>query len=231
FTSQVKVPNISSVQILFISNNQSLCVKKHEVFTLCFGFGQCRLGNPLDGVLRPVPHHASPQQDPHGGHHTCHHCLCPVRLVPQLVGQIRGMFNNGTKVCMAIGGWGDNVGFSKAALTDESRKEFAKNVAATVDRLGYDCVDMDWEFPGGNGQDYKQNPNSGRVSEIETFPLLLQDIKAAIGTKELSIAVPGKEVDMIAYTAEQVPKINAAVDFINVMAYDLMNRRDNVTLP
>lgn len=50
------------------------------------------------------------------------------------------MFNNGTKVCMAIGGWGDNVGFSKAALTDESRKEFAKNVAATVDRLGYDCV-------------------------------------------------------------------------------------------
>ncbi|KAH8843649.1 hypothetical protein MCOR27_010991 [Pyricularia oryzae] len=147
------------------------------------------------------------------------------------ISEIRGMFNNGTKVCMAIGGWGDNVGFSKAALTDESRKEFAKNVAATVDRLGYDCVDMDWEFPGGNGQDYKQNPNSGRVSEIETFPLLLQDIKAAIGTKELSIAVPGKEVDMIAYTAEQVPKINAAVDFINVMAYDLMNRRDNVTLP
>ena len=34
---------------------------------------------------------------------------------------------------------------------------------------------------------------------------------------------------MIAFTAEQVPKINAAVDRVNVMTYDLMNRRDNVT--
>lgn len=54
------------------------------------------------------------------------------------------------------------------------------------------------------------------MSEITTFPLLLQAIKAAIGDKELSIAVPGKEVDMIAYTKESVPAISAACDFINV---------------
>ncbi len=90
-------------------------------------------------------------------------------------------------------------------------------------------VDVDWEYPGGDGEDYKQNPNSGKVAEIETYPLLLQEIKAAIGDKELSIAVPGKEGDMIAFTAEQIPKISAAVDFVNVMTYDLMNRRDNAT--
>lgn len=34
---------------------------------------------------------------------------------------------------------------------------------------------------------------------------------------------------LVAYTAEQVPIINGIVDFVNVMTYDLMNRRDNVT--
>ncbi len=90
---------------------------------------------------------------------------------------------------------------------------------------------MDWEYPGGNGEDYKKNPNSAKVSEIETYPLLLKEIKKAIKCHghELSIAVPGLERDMIAYTAKQVPKINEAVDFVNVMTYDLMNRRDNAT--
>jgi chitinase len=45
---------------------------------------------------------------------------------------------------------------------------------------------------------------------------LLQAIKTAIGDKELSIAVPGLERDMIAFTAEQVPLISDAVDGINV---------------
>ncbi|KAI2775885.1 glycoside hydrolase superfamily, partial [Daldinia loculata] len=88
---------------------------------------------------------------------------------------------------------------------------------------------VDWEYPGGNGEDYKQNPNSGKVDEIANYALLLQEIKSAIGDKELSIAVPGLERDMIAFTPEQVPKINDAVDVVNVMAYDLMNRRDTQT--
>lgn len=34
---------------------------------------------------------------------------------------------------------------------------------------------------------------------------------------------------MIAFTNETVPAISASLDFFNVMAYDLMNRRDTVT--
>lgn len=82
--------------------------------------------------------------------------------------------------------------------------------------FAYTVIDVDWEYPGGNGQDYKQTPNDKKVSEIETYALLLQEIKAAIGEKELSIAVPGREGDMIAFTTEQVPKIDKAVDFVNV---------------
>ncbi|CAM1501321.1 Fc.00g104830.m01.CDS01 [Cosmosporella sp. VM-42] len=143
--------------------------------------------------------------------------------------QVRSLFDDGTKVCMAIGGWGDTSGFSTGSVSDDSRKTYAKNVATALDTLGYDCVDVDWEYPGGNGEDYKRTPNSNKVAEIENYALLLSEIKAAIGDKELSIAIPGREDDMIAFTAEQVPKIDAAVDFINVMTYDLMNRRMDKT--
>lgn len=130
---------------------------------------------------------------------------------------------------MAIGGWGDTEGFRVGLATNESRALYASNIATTLDNLGYDCVDIDYEYPGGNGYDYKDVPNSDLTSEIDTFPELLAAIKSAIGDKELSIAVPGLERDMIAYTAEKVPAINEAVDFVNLMSYDLMNRRDTVT--
>lgn len=142
---------------------------------------------------------------------------------------VRAMFDNGTKVCMAIGGWGDTEGFRVGLASEESRSLYAKNIATTLDNLGYDCVDIDYEYPGGNGYDYLQVPNSELTSDIENLPLFLQAIKAEIGTKELSIATPGKEGDLIAFTAETVPLIDAAVDFMNVMTYDLMNRRDTVT--
>ncbi|KAH8882332.1 glycoside hydrolase [Thozetella sp. PMI_491] len=145
------------------------------------------------------------------------------------VATLRTYFDAGTKICMAIGGWGDTAGFSAGQKTDATRKTYAKGVAATLTRLGYDCVDVDWEYPGGNGADYRQNPNSGKTDEIAGYALLLKEIKAAIGDKELSIAVPGLARDMIAFTAEQSPIINAAVDVINVMTYDLMNRRDTTT--
>ncbi|CVL09314.1 related to class V chitinase [Fusarium mangiferae] len=134
----------------------------------------------------------------------------------QPVEDVRALFDSNVQVCMAIGGWGDTIGFSEAAKSDKTRKNFAKNIASTVDMLGFDCVDIDWEYPGGNGDDYKSIPNKKKEYEIQSFPRLLGEVKKAIGDKELSIAVPGHSRDMIAYTSNQVPEINRAVDFVNV---------------
>lgn len=73
-------------------------------------------------------------------------------------------------------------------------------------------------------------PNSAKVHEIPAFPKLLAAVRKAIGSdKLLSIAVPGKKIDMIAFTPENGPLIWPSVDYINIMSYDLMNRRDNTT--
>ncbi|KAF9889859.1 hypothetical protein FE257_006949 [Aspergillus nanangensis] len=136
------------------------------------------------------------------------------------VDTMRKRFSPDTKLMVAIGGWGDTAGFSEGAKDEASRKRYAKNVA-----------NIDWEYPGGNGDDYKKIPNDKKKSEIETYPLFLQEIRAAIGKdKILSIAVPGKRGDMIAFTKQQSPKVWESVDMVNVMSYDLMNRRNNVTM-
>ncbi|GAQ04724.1 hypothetical protein ALT_2045 [Aspergillus lentulus] len=146
------------------------------------------------------------------------------------VENMRKRFAPDTKVMIAIGGWGDTAGFSEGAKDEASRTKYAKNVATMINNLGFDGVDIDWEYPGGNGDDYKKVPNSQKTGEIETYPLFLEAIREAIGKdKLLSVAVPGKRGDMIAFTKEQGPKIWSAVDMVNVMSYDLMNRRDNVT--
>ncbi|KAH7353997.1 chitinase 18-4 [Plectosphaerella cucumerina] len=146
------------------------------------------------------------------------------------VAETRAQFHEGTVIQVAVGGWGDTAPFEKAALTDASRKTFARNMAAMVQATGADGVDIDWEYPGGNGEDYKQITNAEKAWQIEAYPLLLAEIRAALGPdKVISAAVPGLERDLIAFTPTTVPRIFESVDFLNVMTYDLLNRRDNVT--
>ena len=64
------------------------------------------------------------------------------------VDEVRAKFPEQTKLMVAIGGWGDTLGFSAAALNDETRKRFAENVASMVAATGADGVDVDWEYPG-----------------------------------------------------------------------------------
>ncbi|KAF2261049.1 glycoside hydrolase [Lojkania enalia] len=146
------------------------------------------------------------------------------------VGAAREKFTPGTKIMVAIGGWGDTQGFSDAARTEEGRRLFAKNIKVMMDQTGADGVDIDWEYPGGNGEDYKTVPNSEKVWEINAYPKLLSCIRQAIGpSKIISAAVPGLPRDMLAFTSHTIPLILESVDFFNIMTYDLMNRRDNIT--
>ena len=43
----------------------------------------------------------------------------------------------------------------------------------------------------------------------------------------MSAAVPGNQRDMLAFTGDTLPKISSSLDFLNIMTYDLLNRRDN----
>ena len=54
------------------------------------------------------------------------------------VKNVRSQFSEGTAILVAIGGWGDTEGFEIAAATEQSRKQFARNVKRMVDVTGAD---------------------------------------------------------------------------------------------
>lgn len=54
------------------------------------------------------------------------------------VEKTRAHFVPGTKLLVAIGGWGDTAGFSLAAATEKGRRTWARNVAAMIQDTGAD---------------------------------------------------------------------------------------------
>lgn len=98
--------------------------------------------------------------------------------------------------------------------------------APGVQEHSANCTDLS----RGNGEDYKQVPNSEKEWQIEAYPLLLEAVRNVLGPSQLmSAAVPGLPRDLIAFTHDTTPLIAKHLDFINVMTYDLLNRRDNIT--
>jgi GH18 family chitinase len=73
-------------------------------------------------------------------------------------------------------------------------------------------------------------PNKAKEWEIGAYPLLLAELRRALGPKKIiSAAVPGLPRDMMAFNRQTIPRIMSHIDFLNIMTYDMMNRRDNVT--
>jgi GH18 family chitinase len=60
------------------------------------------------------------------------------------VNRTRTQFQKGTKVLIAIGGWGDDEGFEVAARTEEGQELWASNVATMVTDTGADGLYFLW---------------------------------------------------------------------------------------
>lgn len=60
----------------------------------------------------------------------------------QSVASVRELFDNCTKVMIAIGGWGDDYGFPLGATNETTRALFASNVAQMLENVGADGVGM-----------------------------------------------------------------------------------------
>jgi chitinase len=43
---------------------------------------------------------------------------------------------------VALGGWGDNAGFSTGVASNDSITTYAKNIATMLDTMGFDGVGM-----------------------------------------------------------------------------------------
>lgn len=125
---------------------------------------------------------------------------------------------NGSKVLIAIGGWTDSKYFSTSVQTANNRKTFIGNIKKMVDQYNVDGVDIDWEYPGTQG-----NPgNIVSSSDTQNMLLFLQELRVAMPNKRLSTCTTQQAY--IGANGSPLTDVSAfakVLDNILVMNYDV----------
>jgi chitinase len=126
------------------------------------------------------------------------------------------------KALISVGGWLWSGRFSDIALTPESRERFADSGVTFIRTHGFDGIDVDWEFPVTGGM----QDNMRRPQDKQNFTLLLQAMRQKLdaagradGRRYLLTAAVGNNE---AYLHNiEIDRVAAALDWMNVMAYDM----------
>ena len=135
------------------------------------------------------------------------------------------------KVLVSVGGWLAD-GFSDAALTDSSRRTFARSTVALLREYTLDGIDLDWEYPGQGIAGIKY-----RAEDKQNFTLLLKTLREELDAESdargraasdryiLTIATADREY----FDHVEMSKLHVYVDWINEMAYDFFNSLTSTT--
>ncbi|CAI5503221.1 unnamed protein product [Closterium sp. Naga37s-1] len=122
--------------------------------------------------------------------------------------------NPAIKTLLSIGGYsaGTTV-FVNAASSASSRSAFIQSAIRFARSYNFDGLDIDWEYPTG---------------QIALFSALLTDFRAAIeseaassGKPKLLLTAAVSAYEPTVTQAYDVPTLNKALDFVNIMTYDL----------
>lgn len=121
---------------------------------------------------------------------------------------IEAAHQNGVKVLMSVGGWGNCEGFPGMTASSENRTRFISQVLEFLRTHHYDGVDIDWEFVSS-------------PVEQENFVHLIKELRAALKAEtrplELTMAAPSGHYWGKWINYEEVVD---DFDFIGVMTYD-----------
>jgi chitinase len=131
------------------------------------------------------------------------------------------------KVLVSVGGWTWSGAFSDVSLTPRSRKRFVDSAVEFVRRHDLDGLDIDWEYPGLPG-----NGNTHRPEDKQNFTALMADLRAALdeagkptGRHYLLTFAAGADTNFLENT--EMDKVQASVDFVNLMTYDFREAGDS----
>ena len=126
-------------------------------------------------------------------------------LYPEL---IKAAHNNGLKILIGLGGWGNDKGFAPVASNEDIRKLFISNLVKFIKDNEYDGVDFDWEFPKN-------------ISEGVLHTILVKEIRDSLNRIDsnyiISMAAsPGSYYGQNFEYEKMVPYL----DWVAMMGYD-----------
>jgi chitinase len=138
--------------------------------------------------------------------------------------------NPALKILISIGGWTWSKNFSDAALTDTSRRAFAASAADIIRKYNLDGVDIDWEYPGLQGDN-----NVVRDEDSGNYTLLFKALRAELdileketGGKKLLTAATGGFKRFLDHT--EMGKAALYLNYINLMTYDYFQNKTGIAV-
>lgn len=135
--------------------------------------------------------------------------------------------NPDLKILVSVGGWTWSTHFSDVALTDSSRRKFAKSAVDFLIKYQLDGIDLDWEYPNQVGAG---NPH--RKEDIENFTLLLREVREHLNKQSKLDGRGGEDKYLLTIASggdkayienTNLGEAHHYLDFINIMTYDAYN--------
>ncbi|POW20810.1 hypothetical protein PSHT_03122 [Puccinia striiformis] len=120
--------------------------------------------------------------------------------------------------------------FSNLTATAPSRKRFAQVLVNFAKKHGFTGLEMDWEYPNGDGI----GCNSRNPDDVVNFGLLTKELRTLWPEVELTAAVGITGLngaDGSPATPKETALLTANLDYINLMAYDVFGSWSETTGP
>jgi chitinase len=126
----------------------------------------------------------------------------PMFLYPDLV---KTAHENGVKIVVSLGGWGNDKGFGPMVSDPKTRKNFVDQLVKFCMKNGYDGADLDWEYPGD--------------AERDNLSLLVRELRSEFNKHKLEIlsaALPAKDWR----NGYDINALREHMNWFGIMTYD-----------
>ncbi|KAJ3280985.1 hypothetical protein HK104_000277, partial [Borealophlyctis nickersoniae] len=139
----------------------------------------------------------------------------------------------GLRTAIAVGGWAFNDEndrktcwrFGNMVRTPQSRRAFLDSAIAFMRQYGFDGLDIDWEYPGAGDR-------CGSTDDRDNLSKFLDEAKARFNSEPerfvLTITLPASFWYLQHF---DIARIAQAVDYINMMTYDIHGQWDAKIIP